>query len=263
MENSSSTLLDILTSVHMKKHLKAIIRCVVLEAMRELAPGQKPKMIFLAGGAGSGKSTVLKALNVHGSDSQVINPDEAFEEGLRQHNLGLDVAKAETEFFDIKDRYKAAQEANDEKTIKELQPEYDRLSGIAQIRDTLFMSALAGAKEKALGLAQEQHDFIVDGTGGNYNNIATLNDSYKQLGYDTAMIFVHVELETSLQRNRERGMRGGRVLRDITIQRSWENVHKNEQPYRELFGSNFFYVDAENLESSLKAVASKINRFMK
>lgn len=80
-------------------------------------------------------------------------------------------------------------------------------------------------------MAQEQHDFIVDGTGGNYNNIANLNEKYKELGYDTAMIFVRVELKTSLQRNRERGERGGRTLRDNTIKQNWENVHKNEQPF--------------------------------
>lgn len=132
----------------MKKHLKAIIRSLILEAMRELAPGQKPKMIFLAGGAGSGKSTILRALDVRSRGFQVIDPDEAFEEGLRQHKLGLDVAKAETEFFDIKDRYKAAQEAGDKKTMKELQPEYDRLRAISQVRGRLFMSALHGAKKK-------------------------------------------------------------------------------------------------------------------
>ena len=247
----------------MKNHLKTIIRSLILEAMRELAPGQKPKMIFLAGGAGSGKSTILRALDVRSRGFQVVDPDEAFEEGLRQHKLGLDVAKAETEFFDINDRYKAAQEAGDKKTMKELQAEYDRLRAISQVRGRLFMSALHGAKEKALGLAQEQHDFIVDGTGGNYNNIATLNKKYEELGYVTAMIFVHVELETSLQRNRERGERGGRTLRDNTIKQNWENVHKNEQPFRELFGENFFYIDAENLEQSLSEVTGKITRFMK
>jgi dephospho-CoA kinase len=247
----------------MKNHLKTIIRSLILEAMRELAPGQKPKMIFLAGGAGSGKSTILRALDVRSRGFQVVDPDEAFEEGLRQHKLGLDVAKAETEFFDINDRYKAAQEAGDKKAMKELQPEYDRLRAISQVRGRLFMSALHGAKEKALGLAQEQHDFIVDGTGGNYNNIANLNEKYKELGYVTAMIFVHVELETSLQRNRERGERGGRTLRDNTIKQNWENVHKNEQPFRELFGENFFYIDAENLEQSLREVSGKISSFMR
>ena len=247
----------------MKNHLKTIIRSLILEAMRELAPGQKPKMIFLAGGAGSGKSTILRALDVRSRGFQVIDPDEAFEEGLRQHKLGLDVAKAETEFFDINDRYKAAQEAGDKKTMKELQPEYDRLRAISQVRGRLFMSALHGAKEKALGLAQEQHDFIVDGTGGNYNNIATLNKKYEELGYVTAMIFVHVELDTSLKRNRERGESGGRKLRRSTVKQSWENVHKNEQPFRKLFGENFFYIDAENLEQSLREVSGKITSFMR
>lgn len=247
----------------MKNHLKAIIRSFILEAMRELAPGQKPKMIFLAGGAGSGKSTILKALDVRARGFQVIDPDEAFEEGLRQHKLSLDVAKAETEFFDIKDRYIAAQEADDKKTMKELQPEYDRLRAIAQVRGGLFASALNGAKKKALDLAQEQHDFVVDGTGGGYSNIANLNKKYKEFGYDTGMIFVHVELETSLQRNLARGERGGRTLRDNTIKQNWENVHKNEQPYRELFGENFFYIDAENLEQSLSEISGKLTRFMK
>lgn len=247
----------------MKNHLKAIIRSLILEAIRELAPGQKPKMIFLAGGAGSGKSTILRALDVRGRGFQVIDPDEAFEEGLRQNQLSLDVAKGETEFFDISDRYKAAQEVGDTKTVQELQPEYDRVKKQAQVRGTVFMSALHGAKQKTLALAQEQHDFIVDGTGGNYNNIASLNEKYKKLGYDTAMIFVHVELETSLQRNRERGLRGGRTLRDRTVEKNWKNVHENEQLFRELFGNTFFYFNGENLEQSLRAVIGDITSFMK
>ena len=247
----------------MKNDLKTILRSLVLEAMRELAPGQKPKMIFLAGGAGSGKSTILKALDVRSKGFEVIDPDEAFEEGLRQNQLSLDVAKSEKEFFEISDKYKAAQEAGDTKTVQELQPEYDRVKKQAQVRGTVFMSALHGAKQKALGLAQEQHDFVVDGTGGNYDNIANLNKQFKDLGYDTAMIFVHVELETSLQRNRERGLRGGRTLRNGTIKRNWENVHKNEEAFRSLFGNNFFYIDAENLESSFGEVVTDIIRFMK
>jgi predicted ABC-type ATPase len=247
----------------MKNHLKTIIRSLILEAMRELAPGQKPKMIFLAGGAGSGKSTILRALDVRSKGFEVIDPDEAFEEGLRQNKFDMNVGKSEKEFFDISDRYKAAQEAGDEETMKQLQPEYDRVKKQASVRGTLFMAALHGSKEKALGLAKEQHDFIVDGTGGNYDNIANLDKKFKELGYDTAMIFVHVELETSLQRNRSRGEQGGRSLRDSTVKRNWENVHKNEEAYRNLFGNNFFYIDAGNLESSFGQVVPSIIRFMK
>lgn len=247
----------------MKSYLKTIIRYYILEAMRELAPGQKPKMIFLAGGAGSGKSTVLRALNARSKGYTVVDPDEAYEEGLRQHNIDLNVAKAEQEFFDINDAYKAAKEAGDEAKVKELEPEYERLHKLAQIRGTLFTTSIAQSKEKAASLAKEQHDFIVDGTGGVYNNIRKLHDQFKELGYETAMIFVHVELETSLRRNRERGEKGGRTLRDSVVKRNWENVHMNEEKYKELFGNNFFYVNAEDLNNSLSEVVPAINDFMR
>jgi predicted ABC-type ATPase len=246
----------------MKNHIKTIIRSLVLEAMRELAPGQKPKMIFLAGGAGSGKSTILRALDVQGKGFVAIDPDEAFEEALRQSNHDLNLNKTETEFFEMKDKFDAAVKAKDSKLIAALRPEFERLAKLNKERGTMFISSLRAATAKAVDLAKEQHDFVVDGTGGNYNHIAELNETFKGLGYNTAMIFVHVKLATSLQRNQERGAKGGRSLRDSVIEKSWENVHKNEQPFRALFDSNFFYIDAENLERSFGEVVGGITRFM-
>ena len=127
----------------------------------------------------------------------------------------------------------------------------------------MFTTSIAQSKEKAASLAKEQHDFIVDGTGGVYDNIRKLYDQFKDLGYETAMIFVHVELETSLRRNRERGEKGGRTLRDSVIKRNWTNVHNNEQAYRDLFGPTFFYIDAEDLNNSLSQVVPAINDFMR
>ena len=247
----------------MKNHIKTIIRSLVLEAMRELAPGQKPKMIFLAGGAGSGKSTILRALDVQGKGFVTIDPDEAFEEALRQSNHDLNLSKTETEFFEMKDKFDAAVKAKDSKKIAELRPEFERLAKQNKERGTMFIASLRAATAKAVDLAKEQHDFVVDGTGGNYNHIAELNETFKGLGYNTAMIFVHVELATSLKRNQERGAKGGRSLRDSVIEKSWENVHKNEQLFRELFGASFFYIDAENLERSFGEVVGDITRFMR
>jgi thymidylate kinase len=76
------------------------------------------------------------------------------------------------------------------------------------------------------------------------------------------MLFVHVDIETAIERNRARGEAGGRSLRDRTIEKNWQGVHENEQPYRQLFGDNFFYVDAADLnDNQIEDIRTKIKRF--
>ena len=61
----------------------------------------------------------------------------------------------------------------------------------------LFSKARKLAAEEAAKLSKEGKDFIIDGTGGNYRQISNLNTVYKDIGYDTAMIYVSLPEETS------------------------------------------------------------------
>lgn len=235
------------------KLLKEYIRLLVESAL-------KPKVIFMAGAPGSGKSTIRSRLGITGFE--IVDPDEAYEAALKLQKIPLNIAKLETEYYAIKDKMEAAVEVGDKTEINKLKPEYDRLRDIASRKGVAFAAALKSAKDRQRELAAERKDVIVDGTGGDYKAINNLKQMFEKSGYDTAMLFVHVDLETSMERNRARGEAGGRSLRDRTVEKNWQNVHKNEQPYRQLFGDNFFYVDATNMDQSIPEVKERIKGFI-
>ena len=133
---------------------------------------------------------------------------------------------------------------------------------MAQRKGKAFTMAQKASKDRQKALAAEGKSFIVDGTAADYNAIRSLKKTFEAAGYDTAMLFVHVDLETAIERNRSRGEAGGRSLRDRTIEKNWQGVHENEQPYRQLFGDNFFYVDATNMERSIPEVKEQIKDFI-
>ena len=86
-----------------------LLRYIIREAIADL---KKPKIIFLAGGPGSGKSTVVNALGL--TDFETVDPDKPYEEYLIQNNIPLDIAKIENDYFDVKERMEAAVEAGDQ-----------------------------------------------------------------------------------------------------------------------------------------------------
>ena len=234
--------------------LKEYIRLLVESAL-------KPKVIFMAGAPGSGKSTIRSVLNL--SDFHIVDPDEAYEAALKSENVPLNLGKFELEFFDINNQMKDALEAGDQQKIEELKPEYERLRAVAQRKGKAFTMSQKWSKDRQKALAKEGKDFIVDGTAADYNAINSLRRTFEELGYDTAMLFVHVDLETAIERNRARGEAGGRSLRDRTVEKNWIAVHENENKYRELFGDRFFYVDAGNMEKSVGKIKNRIEAFVK
>ena len=168
----------------------------------------KPKAIFLAGPAGSGKSTFIRN-NI--PNLKVINIDDTYEELLKQ--AGLD--KPQSTF-----------------TSDELS-QSSKLMGQARKETT--------AKLKA---AQESlENIIIDGTGGASNPILKKKTQLEDLGYDTMMVMIYVSPLVSLERNRSRGEAGGRSLRPSIIVRTWEKVNKNIDTFKNMFNNNFILVN--------------------
>lgn len=171
---------------------------------------QKPKAVFLAGPAGSGKSTFVKQyLSNKGLKS--INIDDTYEELLRAS--GLDKPQAEYGADELSSASKLMGQAR-KKTTSKLQQSMD-----------------------------DGENLIIDGTGAASNPIAKKKKQLEDLGYETFMAFIYVSPLTSLQRNKERGERGGRALRPSIILRTWDNTTKNIKTYDQMFGSNFVVLD--------------------
>ena len=178
------------------------------------------KAIFLAGGPGSGKSSVV--------DSIFNNPGEKQIKSLT--STGLKVLNLDQAYEYLKAKHKLPIDA------KEMDKEERSLNGKLMY--------------KARMIAQRQMDYylegklgiIIDGTGGSYNPIAKKKQMLEDLGYDCYMIFVDTTMKTALARN---AARTTRVLQNGVVKRTWKGVQKNKKDYKNLFGSNFKVVSTE------------------
>jgi len=160
----------------------------------------KPKAIFMAGPAGSGKTTILNKLGLQ--KFKVINVDDVYEELLKTELGKEDFASMSPEELSI-----AA-----------------KLMGKARVV----------TKEKETQALSNLENIIIDGTGAASRPLLKKKEDLEAMGYDTFMILLYVSPMTSLKRNAERG----RSLPTSAVLKSWEGVVKNIDTYRQLFGNN-------------------------
>ena len=161
------------------------------------------KAFFLAGGPGSGKSYVVRK-TTGGTGLKVVNSDDAFEKLLKDANLSL-----------------------------KMPPEEEAP------RDVVRQRAKAITKARKANYIEGRIGLIIDGTGKDYEKIASQSKDLRQLGYDTHMIFVNTSLDTALQRNAERP----RSVPDSIVVKSWNEVQSNIGAFSQHFRENFIVVD--------------------
>ena len=165
----------------------------------------KPKAIFMAGPAGSGKTTILNQLGLQGF--KVINVDDVYEELLKTE-LGKE-------------------------DFTSMSPE--ELSTAAK----LMGKARVITKEKETQALSSLENIIIDGTGAASRPLLKKKEDLEAMGYDTFMILLYVSPMTSLKRNAERG----RSLPTSAVLKSWEGVVKNIDLYKQLFGNNIIILN--------------------
>ena len=161
------------------------------------------KAFFLAGGPGSGKSYVVRK-TTGGTGLKVVNSDDAFEKLLKDANLSL-----------------------------KMPPEEEAP------RDVVRQRAKAITKARKANYIEGRIGLIIDGTGKDYEKIASQSKDLRQLGYDTHMIFVNTSLDTALQRNADRP----RSVPDSIVVKSWNEVQSNIGAFSQHFRENFIVVD--------------------
>jgi len=170
----------------------------------------KPKAIFLAGPAGSGKSYVIKQL-IQPDQFNVVNIDDTYEELLKTAGLGM--------------------------SQKDFNPE--ELSQAAK----LMGQAQKVTKEKYATLLSQRKNVIIDGTGAAIKPLLKKKEELEALGYETFMIMIWVSPITSLKRNLSRGSNNGRSLLPQIVLRTWRDVNKNIDEYKRIFGDNFVLIN--------------------
>jgi len=254
---------------------------------------QTPKAIFMAGAPGSGKSTVIDKLGL--DTLEIINPDEFYEPALEKSGLGKNIAKLKEDFLQARQDFKellseilnlvepedgwnhevlgelydsAMEEANDDQTfihnLKTVRSKYDANRAKIVQQAKLFSQARNSAKEKQQAAAAEGQSFVVDGTGGRFGVIRNQKQALEEQGYDVGMIFVDIPLEDSLARQQKRLEAGGRALDPKAIEKSWNAVNKNLEPYNELFGDNLFRIVAtdEEMDASIAEEGERLSSFL-
>jgi dephospho-CoA kinase len=179
----------------------------------------QPKAIFLAGPAGSGKTYISKQLIP--SSLKVINSDDTYEELLKASGIGL--------------------------KQKDFTP--DQLSQAAKLQ----AQARKTTQDTLAKSIEDKNNIVIDGTGAASGPVLKKKQQLEDLGYETLMLMIYVSPLTSLERNaqRDRSLMPGIVLR------TWRDVNKNIDIYRQAFGKNFILLD-NNPENANKGFTSEL-----
>ena len=176
------------------------------------------KAVFMAGGPGSGKSTIA-GRTVGGLGLKAINQDDPFERYLEKEGLSLKMPDSETIPRDI-ERARAKKVTASKKFY-----------------------AIRGR----LGI-------IIDGTGHKYDKIVGPAAMLQQIGYETSMVFVNTSLEVALYRNENRP----RSVKPALVKKSWKDVQNNMGKFQQFFGpANFFIVDNNGFEEDMLEISTK------
>lgn len=182
----------------------------LIQLLKEIQ--DNPKAIILAGAPGAGKGYILRGLDLTGL--KIFNLDNTYINLLKQANVSLDLKTADAEA-----RSKSAQ-------------------AMAQATAKL-------KKEQIPTAILNKESFILDGTAASLKQTSELKSELEQAGYDIMMLYVYTDLERSLKQNQERFEKSGgedRSLAPAIVLRTWIDVTKNYQPYKDMFGDNFISV---------------------
>lgn len=173
------------------------------------------KVVFLAGGPGSGKDYVLdNTLAGHGLTE--ISSDKALEFLMDKEGLDKTMPASENEKKDV---------------VR------GRAKNITELRQKL---ALLG-----------RNGLIINGTGDDVKKITKIKSRLEEIGYDSSMIVVNTADEISKQRNIERGQRGGRTVPENARKEKWDAAQANRVEFAKMFGSNYMEFDnSEDLRTA-------------
>jgi len=202
------------------------------------------KVFFMAGGPGSGKSFIASELFgfpktemssvSYVTGLKLVNNDNAFETMLKK--AGYDIGKL----------------ADYSKNKKEWEK-------VMQIRDRAKSVTKAAQNNWITGRLGQ----VVDGTGKDFDKMASLKKLYEDLGYDTYMVFVNTSLEVAQERNKKRA----RKLPEDLVYDIWSQVQENLGRFQKLFGKNEMmiidnssYDNAELIDHVEKSILRKMKR---
>lgn len=162
------------------------------------------KAIMMAGGAGSGKSYVIKLAGLKAVGMKISNSDPAYEKMLAKAGL-------------------------------ELKPEDIRSAQGQAIRGD---AKILTDKQKGMWL-KGRLGLIVDGTGKDLDDVKEECQAMMDMGYEVGMIFVNTPLETSIERDKNRE----RTIGPKLVTQTWKAVQANRNDLKRMFGAQFIEIE--------------------
>lgn len=194
--------------------LKNILNEVISEGVYD--PGIL-KCVFLAGGPGSGKTTVANQLFGVTSNSfsvaglKPVNSDKFFEFILKSRNLPTDLASLPPEEF--------------AKITTGADSPREKAKGMMKTSYTFYVGGRLG--------------LMIDGTGDDPQKTRQqAEELQKVFGYDVAMVFVNTSLDKAIDRNNHRD----RKLPEKLVTDIWNSAQKAKEEHKRFFGNNFYEV---------------------
>jgi predicted kinase len=184
-----------------------------------------PKAIFLAGPAGSGKSYISSQLIPN--TFTVINSDDTYEELLKASGIGL--------------------------KQKDFTP--DQLSQASKLQ----AQARKVTQDKLAKSVEDKNNIVIDGTGAASGPVLKKKQQLEDLGYETLMLMIYVSPLTSLERNQQRD----RSLMPGIVLRTWRDVNKNIETYKQAFGNNFILLNNNPKEANKEFNADLLEPYIK
>ena len=193
--------------------------------------------VFMAGAPGAGKSFV--------SDWMSLGPQ-----------LGYKVINSDMEFT----RYMKDAGLTDEKGAVILDPEQEFERGV--IRTVAKRHTQAKTNYAMVG----RLGLVIDGTGANASKVQKQKATLEKLGYETAMVYVSIPLEDSIESDRKRGEEGGRSIGPELVTQKFKELDKSIPKLKKSFGKMFFVIDntvREKTPALIRKVESVIKKWSK
>jgi predicted kinase len=211
------------------------------------------KVVFTAGGPGSGKSYLADVV----FGVRTANAKPFFENASFIGANGLKYVNSDR-FFE-RELGKLGINPKDLQDISDLPS--DELWDIVQSGDEpeSARSIAKGKLKKLRGYFEEGRlGMLIDGTGGKYDKMVREKNLAESMGYDTYMLFVDTSLPVAIERDAKRE----RTLGPEIVESIWQNVQDNKERFKELFGDNFAVVENSVYGPPPQEVIKSLNSFV-
>tara|TARA_B100001939_G_scaffold343948_1_gene357501 strand:+ start:1176 stop:2468 length:1293 start_codon:yes stop_codon:yes gene_type:complete len=181
------------------------------------------KAVFLMGGPGSGKSTVVNQLSFKALGLKIVNTDKSFENGLKKAGQTLDL-----------------------KTVP------------AEIRDPIRKKAKRQTTRMMDRYIDGRLGLVFDTTSADSSKIKSYKGMLDRLGYECKMVYVSASLDNAQKRN---SMRARKLPPEI-VKKDWDRSQKNIAIMKKMFGKDFVQVtnddDLSSLQKKTNSLFSKL-----